>query len=121
MKSVIDKEKMEQIEEQKDIQLALYLLFVSQEYPNKKYHSSLLSFKGDRPYSHFANLSNEQGLKNAVHYSDKYHEDLKRLIFDTRDKIEAGKFAFNNSDEKMCGWCDIKHICHESVLSKGDR
>ena len=118
IKSIIDKEKMEQIAEQKDIQLALYILFASQEYQDKKYHSSLLSFKGDRPYSHFANLSNEQGLKNAVHYSDKYHEDLKRLIFDTRDKIEAGKFAFNNSDEKMCGWCDIKHICHESVLSK---
>ena len=81
----------------------------------------MLSFKGDRPYSHFANLSNEQGLKNAVYYSDEYHENLKQLIFDTRDNIEAGKFAFNNSDEKMCEWCDIKHICHESVLSKGQR
>jgi len=117
--SAIDKEKMEQIEEQKDVQLALYMLFVSQEYPGKKYYSSLLSFKGDRPYAHFANLSNEQGLKNTVFYSDEYHEDLKRLIFETRDNIEVGKFAFNNSDEKVCGWCDMKHICHESVLSKG--
>ena len=120
MNSVIDKEKMEQIEEQKDVQLALYMLFASQEYPDKMYHSSLLSFKGERAYSHFANLSNEQGLKNTIFYSDAYHEDLERLIFDTRDNIEAGKFAFNNSDEKMCGWCDIKHICHESVLSKGN-
>jgi hypothetical protein len=31
---------------------------------------------------------------------------------------ENSKFGFDNSDEKMCGWCDIKHICHESVLDK---
>jgi len=34
--------------------------------------------------------------------------------------IQIGKFGFNNSDKKMCGYCDIKNICHESVLSKNE-
>ena len=118
MKSTIDKDKMEQIADLKDVQLALYILYASQEYPDKKYHSSLLSFKGDRPYSHFANLANEDDIKNTEFYSDEYDAKLRELIFNTRDSIEEGKFSFNNSDEKQCGWCDIKHICHESVLSK---
>jgi len=116
MRSNIDKEKMEQIGELKDVQLALYILFASQEYPNKVYNSSLLSFKGEKPYYHFANLVNEEDLKDTEYYSDEYHTKLKQLIFDTRKNIEAGKFGFDNSDEKMCGWCDIKNICHEQIL-----
>jgi len=40
------------------------------------------------------------------------------LIFDTKNNIENGKFGFNNSDEKVCGYCDIKHLCHEKILKK---
>ena len=118
MSSVIDRDKMDQIGDLKDVQLALYILYASQEYPDKKYDSSLLSFKGDKPYYHFANLTNEDDTKNAEFYSDEYDSKLRELIFNTRDSIEEGRFSFNNSDEKMCGYCDIKHICHESVLSK---
>ncbi len=116
--STIDKDKMEQIAELKDVQLALYLLYTSQEYKNKKYYASLLSFKGNRAYSHFANLANEEALKDTEYYSNEYESKLKQIIFETKNNIENGRFNFNNSDEKTCEWCDIKHICHESVLSK---
>jgi len=107
-----DKDKQEEVNTQKDIQLALYILFAKQQYPNKTYDSHLLSFKGNEKGVKFATLSN-----NDV-YDDAYEESLKKLIFTTKDNIENGKFVFNNSDEKMCGWCDYKFICHESVLSK---
>lgn len=108
----LDKEKQEQVNTQKDIQLALYILFAKQQHPNKTYDSHLLSFKGNEKGVKFATLSND-----AI-YDDAYEESLKKLIFDTRDDIEGGKFAFNNSDEKMCGYCDYKFLCHERVLNK---
>jgi len=118
MTSKIDKEKMEQIAELKDVQLALYLLYTSQEHKNKKYYASLLSFKGDRTYYYFANLANEENIKDTEYYSDEYESKLKQVIFETKNNIENGKFSFNNSDKKSCEWCDIKYICHESILKK---
>ncbi|MDF1878402.1 PD-(D/E)XK nuclease family protein [Sulfurimonas sp. SAG-AH-194-C20] len=116
--AIINKKKMEQIRELKDVQLALYILYTSQAYSDKEYYASLLSFKGDRPSFHFANLANVEDVKDTEHYSVEYADKLKQLIFDTKANIENGEFGFDNSDEKMCGWCDIKHICHQSVLKK---
>ena len=118
MKSKIDKEKMEQITDLKDVQLALYLLYASQEYPDKDYISNLLSFKGDGKYYHFANLSSIEDIKDTHYYDEEYENRLKEVIYDTKSSIENGQFGFDNSDEKMCGRCDVKFICHESVLSK---
>ncbi len=108
-----DKKKQEEVDTQKDIQLALYILYAKHQYPSKIYDSYLLSFKGNDKGVKFASLSSDGK------YSFEYEEDLKKLIIDTKDSIEAGRFIFNNSDEKMCGYCDVKNICHESVLSKG--
>jgi len=108
----LDKEKQEQVNTHKDIQLALYILYAKQQYPNKIYDSYLLSFKGNDKGVKFAALSND-GV-----YDDTYEESLKNLIVDTKESIEAGKFGFNNSDEKTCGYCDYKFLCHESVLNK---
>ena len=123
VESKIDQETQNKIDELKDIQLSLYILYASQEYPDSKYFASLVSFKADKSIDkktnkreyNFANLckNNESEI-----YNSKFEIDLKKLIFETRDNIENGKFGFNNSDEKMCRYCDIKNICHESVLSK---
>ena len=45
---------------------------------------------------------------------------MSEHIENKKSEVENGKFGFNSSDEKQCGWCDIKHICHESVLRKGN-
>ncbi|MBD3839645.1 MAG: PD-(D/E)XK nuclease family protein [Epsilonproteobacteria bacterium] len=118
MSSNIDKDKQEQLETLKDVQLALYILYASQQHPDKEYIAHLLSFKGDNPYYHFANLSTIEDLKDTVHFSEEYNNNLKKLIYDIKDNIEAGQFAFNNADEKACEYCEYKFICHESVLSK---
>ena len=108
----LDKAKQEEVDTQKDIQLALYILYTKQQYPDKIYDAHLLSFKGNDNGAKFAKLSNDEV------YDDQYEADLKQLIIGTKKSIENGEFVFNNSDEKMCGWCDIKNICHQSVLSK---
>ena len=101
-----DKKKQEEVDSLKDIQLALYILYASQQYPNKTFDAHMLSFKG-----------NDYGIKFVEQTSiDK--EAVKKLVSDTKQKIEDGDFSFNNSDEQMCEWCDIKYICHESVFSK---
>jgi len=118
MDTKIDKDKMKEIAELKDVQLALYILYASQAYPKKEYYSSLLSFKGGRKSYHFANLSSDAEEADTEHYSREYEKRLREVVFDTKSKIENGSFGFNSSDEKVCGYCDIRYICHESVLSK---
>ncbi len=104
-----DKKKQEEVEDYKDVQLALYILYTQQAYQNKEYDAHLLSFKG-----------NDKGIKFAS-LKDIDDQKLKQIIFETQSGIEKGNFAFNNSDEQMCGWCDMKYICHESVLNKGSK
>jgi ATP-dependent exoDNAse (exonuclease V) beta subunit len=101
-----DKQKQQDVEDFKDVQLALYILYAKQVYPNKTIDAHLLSFKG-----------NDKGVKFAS-LSEIDDEELKVLINETKKKIEKGEFIFNNSDAKVCEWCDMKYICHESVLSK---
>ena len=113
-----DKKKMEQVETLKDVQLALYLLYVKSVYPDKEYYAHLLSFKGDNPYYHFANLSSVEE-KNSVLFDEGYEERLKTVVFETKSNIEAGNFGFDSSDEEACGWCDYRRICHQEVLEKG--
>lgn len=119
----IHQETQDKIDELKDIQLSLYILYASQEYPDSKYLASLVSFKADKKPDrktnkkeyNFANLWKDNEYET---YNSEFETNLKKLIFNTKDNIGNGKFVFDNSDEKMCEWCDIKYICHESVLSK---
>ena len=111
-KSGKHKETQEKVSELKDVQLALYILFAKQQYPDKNYHSTLLSFKGESKAAHFATLTTEED------YTDEYEVKLKEIIFDTKESIDNGEFGFDNGDEKACGWCDYRFICHEGVLGK---
>lgn len=110
-KSGKHKETQEKIDELKDVQLALYILYAKQAYQGKEYYSSMLSFKGDSKAAHFGELVNDA-------YNDEYEAKLKGIIFDTKESIENGAFWFENSDENACGWCDFRFICHEDVLGK---
>jgi len=123
VESKIHQETQDKIDELKDIQLSLYILYASQEYPDSKYLASLVSFKADKKSDrktgkteyNFANLCKDD---EGETYNSVFEANLKELIFTTKANIENGKFGFNNSDEKMCEWCDIKYICHESLLNK---
>ncbi|QEN03406.1 PD-(D/E)XK nuclease family protein [Thiospirochaeta perfilievii] len=116
--SKIDTDKTQEIKELKDIQLGLYLLYATQiESEDKNFFSSLLSFKGNNPYYHFAQMSTDE-VKSSVLFDETYISNIKDLIFKTRDSINSGNFVFNNSNEKQCKWCDIKNICHQNILDK---
>jgi hypothetical protein len=117
MSSNIDKDKQEEITTLKDVQLALYILYSSQAYPDKDYKAHLLTFKGDNLYYNFANLSTIDE-KDTVLYNEEYANKLREVIYGTKAKIEAGNFTFDSSDEKYCGYCDFKHMCHSIILNK---
>jgi len=108
----IDKKKQEEVDSLKDVQLALYILYASQEYENKKSSACLLSFKGNEAGIEFSSLSSDKI------YTKEYEDKLIKLINKTKNDIKGGKFTFNNTDETTCGYCDIKNICHENLLKK---
>lgn len=124
--SVIHQETQDKIDELKDIQLSLYILYTSQMYTDVRCEASLISFKADKKPDkktkikkyNFANLSKDGESET---YNSEFENNLKKLIFQTKENIESGNFAFNDSDEKMCEWCDIKNICHAGVLSKNNK
>jgi RecB family exonuclease len=121
--SKIHQETQDKIDNLEDIQLSLYILYASQEYPDSKYIASLVSFKADKKSDrktgkkeyNFTNLCKDR--ENET-YNSEFETSLKELIFATKENIENGKFGYKNSDEKICEWCDIKYICHEGVLNK---
>ena len=108
----------------KDYQLGVYLLYATQKYPNKTYKANLLSFnKKDTKELAFYNdkisIPKLSRSKVVVDYDKEYEAILKEKILNIKDSINSGHFSFKNNDEKVCDWCNYKHICHQSVLEKG--
>ena len=109
VESKIHQETQNKIDELKDIQLSLYILYASQEYPDSKYLASLVSFKADKSIDrktnkkeyNFANLCKNDESET---YNSEFETNLKKLIFTTKENIENGKFGFDNNDEQMCEW-----------------
>lgn len=118
--SKYDTKKIEEIKELKDIQLALYLLFSEQDQNElTNQDSSLLTFNGKNDPTYFANMSTYRGADDSVIFNGEYRDRLRNHIYSVKESIENGYFPFDNSDEKSCGWCDYKNICHQSLLNKG--
>ena len=106
-----DKKIQEKIDTLQDVQLALYLLYAKQLYPNKTHSAYMLSFNTAKPSAHFGILTNKS-------FNTEYETQLKELVMRIKNDIENGNFGFDNRDEQSCEWCEIKHICHQSILSK---
>ena len=106
----------------KDYQLGIYMLYATQKYPDKSYNAHLLSFKeSDKPTTQEYNTSisipyDYRGV--TIEFDENYIETIKKQIKNIQSNINSGKFNFNNSDEKVCGYCNYKHICHQEVLNK---
>ena len=118
-------EKLDEIRDFKDFQLGLYTLYSSQEY-KKDIDAYLLTFKSDNKlYSQFARVSNNiefipqnRGKDIGVLYDEAFEKDLKENIINIKNKIEQGDFRFDSSDEKYCGYCEVKFMCNKSILNK---
>jgi len=124
--STVDQKKLQAIEEFKDFQLGLYMLYTTQTNTQEEQNAALLTFKSDKPFVEFAKLSTMEANIPEVRkkptgllYDETYSTNLKKEILNIKARIEAGEFGFDNSDEEVCGYCEIKHLCHQGVLSKG--
>jgi hypothetical protein len=124
--STIDQKKLQAIEEFKDFQLGLYMLYTTQTNTQEEQNAALLTFKSDKPFIEFAKISTmEENIPEVrkkptgLLYDATYCTSLQKEIMTIKTRIEAGEFSFDNSDEEVCGYCEIRHLCHQNVLSKG--
>lgn len=124
--STVDQKKLQAVEEFKDFQLGLYMLYTTQTNLQEEQNAALLTFKSDKPFVEFAKLSTmEENIPEVrkkptgLLYDAEYSTNLQKEIMKIKVQIESGEFSFDNSDEEVCGYCEIKHLCHQGVLSKG--
>jgi len=125
--------EMKKVKEFKEFQLSLYTLYAKQFY-KKKIVSSFLTFKvDDKDYVEFAKITTDsekafkivnKGKKNerkkeiAIYFDDEFEKNLKNKIFEIKESIEKGQFYFNNEDDDVCKYCNIRNLCHQKLLTK---
>jgi len=120
----LDKDKINQILELKDVQLGLYIYWAKQMY-NKKVNANLLSFNTDKGYSYFASIKEcdkiefKRNIPQFACYNNEYEQKLKKTIFDTKNNIENKLFDYDNSDEEHCQWCEYNMVCRILEDKKG--
>jgi len=113
MDSKIDKKKLEQMKELKDMQLALYILFARRQYGDKKIESYLQTFKSKYEHAEFAKAATfEVGKADEfVLYDDAFEKSLIGKIDEIKSSIEDGDFHYDDGDEDHCKWCEFALMC----------
>jgi len=113
MNSMIDKKKVEQMKELKDMQLALYILFARREYGDKKIESYLQTFKSQYEHVEFAKAATfEVGKEDEfMLYNDVFEERFIIRMDEIKGSIEKGDFRYNDGDEDYCKWCEFGLMC----------
>jgi len=113
MDSKIDKKKVEQMKELKDMQLALYILFSRREYGDKKIESYLQTFKSKYEHVEFAKAATFEVGKEDEYmlYDDRFEQNLIAKIQEIKNSIIEGDFHYDDSDDNQCKWCEFKLMC----------
>ena len=111
-RDTIDKDKLKDIKEFKDVQLPLYILWAKQKY-QKDVEASLLTFRtGDPelPYVAFAAMKTcKKPSKEYVCFDDTFENNLKTIIKSVQASM-ANSF-FEVSPEAKCDYCAYVKIC----------
>jgi anti-sigma28 factor (negative regulator of flagellin synthesis) len=115
MDSKIDKKKVEQMKELKDMQLALYILFARRKYGDKKIESCLQTFKTKYEYAEFAKAATFEVGKEDEYmlYDDEFEQSLIAKIEEIKNSISEGDFHYDDSDEDQCKWCEFGLMCYQ--------
>jgi len=114
MDSKIDKKKVEQMKELKDMQLALYILFARRQYGDKKIESYLQTFKTKNEHAEFAKAATfDVGKEDEyVLYDDAFEQRLIAKIEEIKNSIIEGDFHYDDGDEDQCKWCEFGLMCN---------
>lgn len=109
----IDKKKLTQMQELKDIQLALYILYARRIHGDSKIESYLQSFKTDYIHAEFAKAATYSVGKDGeyLHYDEVFEQSLIQRIMAIKSSMADGDFHYDDSDEKQCEYCDFSVMC----------
>jgi len=113
MKTKIDKTKLVQMEELKDMQLALYILYARRIHGDSKIESYLQTFKTDNVHAEFAKAATFSVGKEDeyLHYDEKFEQRLLQRIMKIKVSMANGDFHYDDSDKKHCEYCDFAVMC----------
>ena len=113
MKTKIDKTKLTQMEELKDMQLALYILYAKRLHSESKIESYMQTFKTDTVHAEFAKAATFSVGKEGeyLHYDEAYEQSLIQRIIEIKASMSGGDFHYDDSDKKHCEYCDFAVMC----------
>jgi ATP-dependent exoDNAse (exonuclease V) beta subunit len=113
MKIKIDKTKLTQMEELKDMQLALYIMYAKRLHGESKIESYMQTFKTDNIHSEFAKAATFSVGKEDeyLHYDEAFEESLIQRIMKIKASMSGGDFHYDDSDKKHCEYCDFAVMC----------
>jgi CRISPR/Cas system-associated exonuclease Cas4 (RecB family) len=111
--NTIDKTKLTQMTELKDMQLALYILYARRAFGDKKIESYLQTFKSANIHTEFAKAATyEVGKEDEyLHYDDAFEQSLIERIDAIQISMAHGDFHYDDSDKKHCEYCDFAVMC----------
>jgi RecB family exonuclease len=109
----IDKAKLAQMTELKDMQLALYILYARRAFGDKKIESYLQTFKSGNVHAEFAKAATYEVGKEGeyLHYDEAFEQSLIDKIEAIKTSMAHGDFHYDDSDKKHCEYCDFAVMC----------
>ena len=112
--SGLDKAKLEQMLELKDMQLALYILYARRAFGDKNIESYLQTFKSEKLHAEFAKAATYEVGKEGeyLHYDEEFEKSLIARIEAIKTSMAQGDFHYDDSDENHCEWCEFKIMCN---------
>lgn len=104
---------IDEMNEYKQFQLPLYLLYAKRAYTEYEINAFLVSFKDGDGSKEYAHLSTNE--ENGMLFNDDYEKDLIANIRTIKSDIEQGSFSMTPSASN-CEYCEFERICHKSIL-----
>lgn len=109
----LDKTKLQQMSDFKDMQLALYILYAKRAFGDKNIESYLQTFKSENLHAEFAKAATYEVAKEGeyLHYDEAFEQKLTQRIEEIKMSMAEGDFHYDDSDDKQCEYCDFAVMC----------
>lgn len=109
----LDKAKLQQMSDLKDMQLALYILYARRAFGDKNIESYLQTFKSENIHAEFAKAATFEIDKEGayLHYDEAFEQSLIERIAAIKVSMAEGDFHYEDSDKKHCEYCNFAVMC----------